>query len=984
MIHRHLAAAILFLAAAAPSHALFDPGNVGLPTGNPGIFDPDDPNPPLPPPLPELPPIGIRGSGNTWIEFDVRPPLGRTSQLFRQAPGGPWAPFRSVTPGVESVIRDEGLGVGKGYCYRIVITGGTQPEETHTRCEITDWRVGFEGLSITPVESARVLELFDWRDTQQLAEGTPDSPALYHMNLLIEGGDPLAEQGYRSMGLHVQPSPIFSEEIDAGNDSSAVARIDGLPAGRWFFAVVPGRVYNEIRARMLDQISRGEAPGIRSLVFRRVPVAEALPVGVSRHALDYVYLGQQGFVFNAFQQCSISGGVRVCTIRQELLGWIARKVIHWVAELGDTVVEGVRTAIGRIARLIKGEVRLDIDFRLLNTDPGFGSSELMRSGWSGEELKLADVKIEVRQGLAGFYDNTDANGHVRLTVAKNSDTRICIQVENDTAEVTEYLLEKTVCVKNIGELSADRSEVVDVRHDYVNALVAMTDARRYAKVVGGFTMPKITVLVGSQADELAVAGRSFTPCMGRAPSLLGLETELLGLLGPVWLAAGAAAEFMFSVDMVLVPGDDASRGVAVHEYGHAMMCELMMRQGLDAFEIAWTDVIIGTASQAADNQASYLAEGWADFVTAQVVGGTNYFAATGAVDSESVNYCPAGTSCLEENFVEGDTFRVQVRRVASLLQDAFDGHGADLGPNDASHWQTAPEPFVHHGASDSDFGDEAIALAGGGLLKLFQHWDDRGTLLREDNFFGGLADLAKEDGYADGDVCTLFSLHESGASCPDFVARRPWLGWLDGTSGMLTGDLLQAFSAAPAPAPSGGGAAPIRTPQLLTAIAHFAPLQGSEPTEPTPTEPPADEPCVACAPPVVLEGVQKVQVARLGKSERDTAFAFRLGQGTFEGIDPLGQLYQGAWDARNAKGSKLRLHVGPELTGALEELLADSAFELGVDPESLRLEGPAKIELRLAQGGLVGKISLAFSVEVEGKLRRGTYVAKLRGASAQL
>ena len=91
-----------------------------------------------------------------------------------------------------------------------------------------------------------------------------------------------------------------------------------------------------------------------------------------------------------------------------------------------------------------------------------------------------------------------------MKVAKNRDTTVCIQVENDTAEITEYLLETTVCVKELGSLSADRHEIVDVRNAYVNTLAAMSDARKYLQDVGGFTMPKITV-----------AGRRASPTRSR-------------------------------------------------------------------------------------------------------------------------------------------------------------------------------------------------------------------------------------------------------------------------------------------------------------------------------------------------------------------------------------------------------------------------------------------------------------------------------------
>jgi hypothetical protein len=1007
---RHLTALLLLLLS-APSQALFDTGNVGLPTTRPGIFDPTEPPlPPVPPPPP--PPISIRSVGFDWIQIEVRPPAGRTSQLFRQTPAASYLPFRTLTPGVESVIRDADLGVGDAYCYRIEVTGGGLPDESHTRCATTDWRVGFEGRLLTQAESSEVLRLFDWRDTETLAEGTADTPALYHMNLLIDDGDPLAEQAYRYMGMHVQSTPIFHEELAGWNGAQAIARecvgpvvedldpiatarsVPSVPvtavrpdsgcrlAGRWVFAVVPGRVYNEVRARMLEQIGRGEAPGVPALVFRKVPVAEALAPGVSRHVLHYVYLGEQGLEYNAISRCTTLDGVRVCEVRQELLGWIGRKIVHWVAEIGDAVIEGVRSAIGRVRRLIKGDLLLDLQIVLLNTDSAFGANEVLRSGWSGEEIKLSGVKVEVRQGLAAFYAHTDAQGFVSLKVARDSDTKVCIQVENGTAEITEYLIETTVCIRDLGTLTGDyRRERLEVAHPYLNALAAMTDARRYLLRVAGFEMPKITVMVGSVAQSLSPSGRSYTPCTGRRPSLIGAIIDGLSLLHPAALAFSIFLEFNLSVDMVLLPGDDAARGVAVHEYGHAATCELIAKQGFDAFVLAWGEVMVQTlAGQSALSQASYLAEGFADFFTAQVVGGTNYFQTEAVVSSGNVHYCLAGSRCLEENFDRRPfgVFSAEVSRVASLLQDAFDAH-AGAGPNDASHWQNlgdATHPVLAHlGGLDSDRADEAVALGGSDLLTLFEHWDDRGTYLNEDNFFGGLADLAKARGYSDTDVCVLFELHQDLASdCPDFALRTgSWVDWAE----IATSPVLAAFAAAPAPEPR-----PTDEPARPSAfVATVAALDSTPPAAPEPGSEP--EPCTACAPSVVFQGVQKVQVAAVGKVERDTGFAFRLGEGSFEGIDPLGQLFQGAFDVRGGRGTKLRLHPAPEGVDTLVRLLATSTEELGVDAGLLRPIGPAKIELRLAKGGsLVGKVTIGFEVEVEGRVRRGKYVAKLRSPEA--
>jgi hypothetical protein len=994
----------LIVGLAAPSHALFNPGSVGIPTGpNRPTLDPTDPtDPPLPPPPPVLPPLGITQVGLQSIDLVVRAPAGRTSQLFKQEEGGSYAAYQSFAGGTETAIHDGFLHVNRAYCYRLEITGGTAPVETHTRCATTDSRVGFEQLAITPAESTQVLHTFDWRDTEPLAAGTPEEPALYHMNLLVEESDEYAEYGFRRMGMHIQSTPIFHEELLVWNDAQSIAKdcavgpvvqpvanaqartIPGAVnaglvgggckvVGRWYYTAVPGSVYNEIRARMLEQIAAGDEPGVRALVFRKIPIQYGVAPGVTRHVLSYQYLGEQGFEFNGVTNCRVENGLRLCTIESSLFGWIARKVIYIVAELVDEAIEGVRRAIGRIKRLVKGELTLDIQFRVLNTDAAFGTDQVMRSGWSGAELTLAGVQVEVRQGAAIFVKDVGSDGSVSLKVAKNSDTKVCINLENDHIEITEFLIETTLCVKSLGKLTADTAVSIDVKEDYVNALVGMTDARAWASTVAGYSMPKLTVLVGGNAMLLAPGtGRSFAPCMGRAPSPIGLATDALIFANTGAFIAGAAIEFLYGVDIVLLPSDDGSRGVPVHEYGHAVMCDMLLDQGPDAFMIAWTQVILQSAGQGADDEASYINEGFADFIAGQVVGGTNYFPTSSSAKSEAVNYCDASSDCLERNYLATDLgdlgtdnpeFRAQVRRAASLLQDAFDGPDGVAALNDASHWDTGT-PFTTSIAHDSERGDEAVVLGGGDLIALFRHWDDRGTLIDENNFFGGLADLAKARGFSDADVCAMFELHDTGAACPGFAARRaPWLDWV----GTVNGGTLAAFAAAPAP--TGAAGAGTGAVAFIAAVANPAPA-------------PEDE-CPECSRVVVLEGVQKVAVQKAGKSLRDTAFAFRFGGGAFESIDPLGQRLLGAWDARDARGKKLRLHPGDEATDAIEAMLAQSAYELGVDPGTLALTGPAKIELRLAKGGaIVGKITLTFEVSVGGQVRKGSYVAKLRGTEA--
>jgi hypothetical protein len=98
----------------------------------------------------------------------------------------------------------------------------------------------------------------------------------------------------------------------------------------------------------------------------------------------------------------------------------------------------------------------------------------------------------------------------------------------------------------------------------------MTDARDYLSRIAGIHMPKITVLVGRPGRGRSRSpGARSRPCLGRVPSVLGLGADLIGALGslvnPTFLAATTAVEFVYSVDMILRPSDDDSRGVPVHE-----------------------------------------------------------------------------------------------------------------------------------------------------------------------------------------------------------------------------------------------------------------------------------------------------------------------------------------------------------------------------------------------------------------------------------
>lgn len=775
---------------------------IGVPNGpsliSGGIVNTD----PLPPPdndfpRPTEPRLGVwqKTGSSTSLEVSFTCGVG-VNTLYRRQTGDAYGPGLYLEPKCpdgkpSGRIEPTDLEPGTQYCYKIVAVNKGQSKQKEV-CATTQYqRVAFLNELITPGESHRVLGAFDWLQTNPVEEKTPsyhaqpNQPYLYYMNVLLETESTVSE--LRQLGVHVQETPVFQQELSQWRDSLALATSDGEFSGRWYFAVVPGAVYNALRSVSIESITAGDEAPIRAIVFRRIPAPSARASSWDAHQLSYRYLGEQAFEFNgevaSGVDCQIVNGQEICTTR--ILGWLARKVLEYVDEGLTYIVDRVREGIGRFNRVIKGEVSLTLQFRLHDTDPLFSRRGApMKSGWSGQELMLKGINVHVRQGLAAFIDKTDAQGRVTLEVAKNANTEICLQAENRYLKLTEFLGRTVVCLRDIGKLSTDTSATILVKHEYFNVLAQMTDAAEYLKTVAGHDMDKITVLVGDLADNVALAGRAFTPCMGRRPNLVtGTLSDALLAIFPLLGSQSVLAEFMLSVDIVLPPDDDLSRGVGVHEYGHAVMCDLITAQGVAgeaSFQSIWTQVILGSANQSGDNEASYIAEAFADFITSQVIGGTNYFMPSDSFSSESINYCQAGSAnCVDENFDQGQgtgstRFRAQVRRVEGILHDVFDGHLVSNKPNDGSHWLVATPGGVPRNAvsPDSDRRDECVALRGTELDALFSNWVSRGPYVDESTFFGALVDTMRAQGNSNDAICHLFSLHSDSGSCPDSVASQ--------------------------------------------------------------------------------------------------------------------------------------------------------------------------------------------------------------------
>src|SRR5262249_47759676 len=136
---------------------------------------------------------------------------------------------------------------------------------------------------------------------------------------------------------------------------------------------------------------------------------------------------------------------------------------------------------------------------------------------------------------------------------------------------------RRVCIGHFSATSSAATVAISTGDRYANLLAAMTDAGDYLAAVMGFDMPKISVLTGWQSAKLSAVNGvlSFTSCLGRLPNLVESLVALGASADPVVGVLLEIAEFVSAYDIVMNPEDSRSRGIGVHEYGHAFMCELL-------------------------------------------------------------------------------------------------------------------------------------------------------------------------------------------------------------------------------------------------------------------------------------------------------------------------------------------------------------------------------------------------------------------------
>jgi hypothetical protein len=660
-------------------------------------------------------------------------------------------------------------------------------------------------------EDVRALvEGFSWNATTPLPELDDEgNPTLYYARIYVKSREEIAalDQAY----IQASTMPLLSSERAQWSGMKGRMQSPSDGRGILLFSVIPGRIYNIVREQAL----------LGDPLFEAIEIVE-LPeeARTTKGSFSYAGLRAAGFRFRGIDFARPQDP-DVGRSQQPVVLLAAREVLKLAAEAADELNRLIAKAAGNRDRNgwfgwgAAGSANIFFQTDLRETDPAFGGvlpptgsstpdlSQPVRRAWgdtAGQVVKLPGVRISVwSQGDATvawlatlFEGTTNGNGEATVTVAKNRTVEaLCVAVENDAAEVTEFLTEAEVCdFKAFSQGTMDDLEAltwvtIRIQDEYFNVLAQATESKKYLEQVVGYSPHKVDVLVGPIANTLGYVngGAAFAPCLG-FPNL-SADFLVAGIVALVALVNQPAAVYLgtigpiLAVDVVLPGGGDnlRSHGVMTHEYGHFATCSILFDDDPTSISTVWTNAVIDRlgGGEDASNHAGYTVEAVADFFSAQVVGGTNYFSC-GFGHQQAISYCkatnepPAGApapidECLERNDSATGTFEGQTARVATTMHDAFDGHliwnagGEADKPSNADMWvENASGLFVFSWDNhDCQAYDETVALPGSAFYDVVARLDGFG----QNRLLYSLADTMFDHGYDWCEICDVFAIHDA-------------------------------------------------------------------------------------------------------------------------------------------------------------------------------------------------------------------------------
>ncbi len=528
---------------------------------------------------------------------------------------------------------------------------------------------------ISPAESVQMRDAFSWAATQAVdprdAQGRPQ---LYYANIYLEDRDQVA--ALDELYIHHSMLPIFGAEARQWDGQCGRFLFEGDGKGVFTYAILPGELYNRLREAALnpDPI---EGDGT---IFRVVKLLQPeAPLANPNGSIVWDALAASGFRYMNVEAFPDDDTTEVHQFG--LFNALKRRIVKAIATFARGTAREISHGFGKVDRFFAGEVTARVDIDVLNRDPAFhtfnpatGQLEptVMRRQWGsgkGQELGVPGVRVIIKQwwGISPiptlFYANTDGQGRANIRVAKNRGQLrdICITIKNQHADFTSFLTTNLLCGfgrENVFVNGSDINVPIVTAEKQLHALAQMSDVRSYVGTVGDVIgVSTAEVLTGWGANKFTGLGgqdNALAPCFGFPNLTIDVSVELARILAAGTTidptnatlrhaVVGQLAPF-FAVDIV-IPDDVEngidntwdSRGVPTHEYGHYVFCDFL---GVGNITTTYMGAILSRIDNGGqpgpNNHAGYINEAFADLITSQVAGGTNYFTA----DAENPTVSP--------------------------------------------------------------------------------------------------------------------------------------------------------------------------------------------------------------------------------------------------------------------------------------------------------------------------------------------------------
>lgn len=634
---------------------------------------------------------------------------------------------------------------------------------------------------LSPEQTRQMYDAFNWNNAHHVQERNADGkPAVYYGWIFVRNTSELL--ALRKLYIHLLTRPLFDEELVkyAGRCGTFTNRGDGR--GTFVPVVIPGTTYNKlIDVRTSPDVS-GDRNIFDAVILRTVPSAARNSNGsISWKALldsGFVYLGYETRPLPDWNTMQLGSGASKAL----------SDAMEWVATAAKNIGEEITQGLAYIQRLLKGSVDITLRLRAITKDPLYGNNAVMIRGWgpyANNPLGATGLQVAILQKLLGTpipitsEDNTNVNGNVTISVAKNTNIRgtgICIELKSSGAMVTDWLIANDICdfrtydpttgntntVQIPSNIPNDVTYVMQIDNTRIAGLYEADDVFRYDDWVLGFRPKQARILSGGWADTISREHNPddgfqtmFTSCLNYGGNVIS-DTALATMLGaagalvsvPVIGTAAAAvvavassyANALLNTDIVM-PVRSATRhdrGVMSHEYGHYTFCGFIH----DFDQHILSDMIFSSLqTQMSGNDLTvpvrYINEAMAEYFMGQVMGGANYYwMDDGSVRSPhdyngntfqmSAKCDNDGKPCWDKNYygvVSSDVAKgnESIGRVATLIHDMFDGQNArgQDSPDDGDSWTGSGSPellsYSQSGYGNMDSNLERVALPGSSL-----------------------------------------------------------------------------------------------------------------------------------------------------------------------------------------------------------------------------------------------------------------------------